>query len=400
MKMYCATTVEIDDPELAVEQILEQLDLPKNQLKNSLGLIAMFGEFYDTGVYGEIVRALPFPCIGYTSSFCGSNGEAGDMLLSVVMMTSDTNTFGTYQLNQTDTLNRIEDTRAALNELKEEVYAQGKPSLIMPYFGLTPSTSSDDLLTMLDETFDHTPVFGSVIFSSDQGQFVGFACKGDGEKCFSEMVFVVVYGELNPHFMIVTGINETVRVRNPGKVTKAVSNTLFEVNGITTKDYLVKVGIMGEGINTDSMWVLPALVENKERGTSKVRAFVRESPFHPGAFFASGNIETGNMISFGALDATSTNESAFKAFNDLVEEGAECFLGISCVARSWANGTEYLREFKDIAKVYESVKNEKGRVLNYQVINSGGEICPVVGKGGELVNTLNNYSLVIMYFKD
>jgi hypothetical protein len=200
--------------------------------------------------------------------------------------------------------------------------------------------------------------------------------------------------------MVVSGINETVKLRAPGKVTKAVSNTLFEVNDMVTKDYLIKIGVMGAGINTDSMWVLPALVENKEKGVSKVRAFVRESPIHPGAFFASGNVETGNMISFGALDATSTNDSASKAFNQLVDEGAECFLGISCVARAWANGTEYLKEFQDIGKVHESVKSEKGRTLNYQIINSGGEICPVVGKDGGLVNTLHNYSLVVCYFKD
>jgi hypothetical protein len=130
----------------------------------------------------------------------------------------------------------------------------------------------------------------------------------------------------------------------------------------------------------------------------KVRAFIDVAPDCPTAFYATGNIEEGSMISFGQLDAEATNESAVKAFNAVIDDGASCFLGISCVARSWANGMDYLREYIDIADIYKDARDNKGKTLSYQIINSGGEICPVPDKDGKLVNTLHNYTLTICYF--
>ncbi|MDR0984627.1 MAG: hypothetical protein LBL93_06450 [Ruminococcus sp.] len=400
MKMFCATTNEIDEADVAVEQILERLDLPKNQLKNSVGLIAMFGEFYDTGVYSAIVNALPFPCIGYSSSFIGSNGEAGEILLSVMVLTSDENTFETFRLGYMDTLNDLDGTRDEVKKLADKVYAKGKPSLIMPYWSMLPDVSSDDMITILDSAFNQVPLYGSVIFSNAEVPFDGFTCVGNSEKLSKEIVLIAIYGKLNPNFMVVSGINEAVMLRNSVKVTKAISNTLYEVNNITTMEYLRSIGIVDDTFSSEAMWVLPSLIENKEKGTSKVRAFMGISPYCPTAFYASGNMEVGNTVSFGQLDADATNESARKAFRQLVETKADCFLGVSCVARSWSNGTEYLREFRDIGKIYENYKAESGNMLNYQIINSGGEICPIKDKDGNLVNTLHNYSLVICYFTD
>ncbi|MDR0903526.1 MAG: hypothetical protein LBM59_02725 [Ruminococcus sp.] len=400
MKMYCATTTEIDNAEAAVAQILEQLNLEENCLKNSIGFIALYGEFYDTGVYSAVVNALPFPCVGYTTTFLGSNGQANDILLSVVLMTSDVNEFEVFQLDYADTLTDMEGTKRAVDELAEKVMAKGKPSLVMNYYCMSPVVSNEDMLMLFDKALDHTPIFGSVIFSSDLGQRMAFTCIGDGEKLIKEKVLIAVYGELNPHFTVFSGINDLNKLAQPAKVTKAVSSTLYEVNNVPLLEYLTKIGVLDPTLGAETMWVFPALVENSENGTSKVRAFIGISPDCPTAFFATGNIEEGRKISFGHLDAETTNESAKKAFSTLVSEGANCFLGISCVARAWANGANYLKEFTDIGRIFNDTKNAEGKTLNYQVINSGGEFCPIPDKDGNLVNTLHNYSLAICYFKD
>jgi hypothetical protein len=398
MKMYCASTKEIDDPELAVEEILGQLNLPENQLTNAIGLVAMFGEFYDTGVYSAVAEALPFPCIGYSSSFQGSNGEAGDILLSVVMMTSDENTFSIFKMTHMDTFHDKDATYQACKEMADSAFAVGRPSLLMPYWAMNEFVSNDDMLALMDEAFEQIPMFGSVMFTSESGQFVGFTCVNNEEKLDSGMVMVAVYGDLSPNFMVVSGINESVKLTRPAEVTKAISNTLYMINNITTLEYLRKVGAMDDSFNSESMWVLPALVENKETGTSKVRAFLGFSPDDPEALYATGNIDQGSMVTFSQLDAAATNESALTAFQNVVDAGADCFLGLSCVARSWANNADYLLEFENLSKLYETVKEETGKTLNYQIINSGGEICPIPDKNGKLVNALHNYSLAICYF--
>jgi hypothetical protein len=398
MKMYCASTREIDDPELAVEEILEQLNLPENQLANAIGLVAMFGEFYDTGVYSAVAEALPFPCVGYSSSFQGANGEAGDILLSVVMMTSDENTFSVFKMTHMDTFHDKDGTYKACKEMADAAFAVGKPSLLMPYWAMNEFVSNDDMLALMDEAFEQIPMYGSVMFTSESGQFVGFTCVNNEEKMESGMVMVAVYGDLSPNFMVVSGINESVKLTRPAEVTKAISNTLYMINNITTLEYLRKVGAMDDSFNSESLWVLPALVENKETGTSKVRAFLGFSPDDPEALYATGNIDQGSIVTFSQLDAAATNASALSAFQKVVDAGADCFLGLSCVARSWANNADYLLEFENLSKLYETVKEETGKTLNYQIINSGGEICPIPDKNGKLVNALHNYSLAICYF--
>ncbi|MDR0983959.1 MAG: hypothetical protein LBL93_02990 [Ruminococcus sp.] len=402
MKMFCATTREIDEADIAVSEILEQLDLPKNQLKNSVGLIAMFGEFYDTGVYSAIVNALPFPCIGYSPSFFGSNGESGDMLLSVMIMTSDENEFDVFKLDYVKTLNETEisKTREHIAKTAAEIFSKGRPSLILPYWVLNSDVSSDDMLSLVDEYFEQVPLYGSVLFSSAAGHFLGFSCIGDGKKLENEAIFIAVYGELKPNFMVVSGVNETVTLHNSVKVTKSESNTLYEVNNIPMTEYLHSIGVLDSSFNSESLWVLPALLEDKERGITKVRAFMGISQHCPTAFYASGNIETGSTVYFGQLDSEATNKSARDAFEKLANIGADCFLGISCIARAWSNGTQYLKEFYDVAEIYEKHKAETGKELSYQIINSGGEICPVKDKNGNWVNTLHNYSLAICYFTD
>jgi hypothetical protein len=270
----------------------------------------------------------------------------------------------------------------------------------MPYWGMCRSVSNDDLVTSMDQAFDHVPLFGSVILTSDS-QHAGFNCLYQEdtllEKHESSLILIAIYGELPMNFMVVSGIRESLKLTSTAKVTKATSNTLYTINNITTVDFLHKMGFMEDSMNLDTMWVLHAFVENKETGTSKVRALLGLSEEYPGSLYATGNIEEGSMVTFSQLDADATNASALHAYQQLVEEGAQCFLGISCVARSWANGADYLKEFTNLSSLYEQTKQEKGKSLHYQIINSGGEVCPVRDKDGNLVNTLHNYALTICY---
>lgn len=399
MKMYCANTTELDDMDLAVSEILEHLNLEENKRKNSIGLIAFYPEFYETGVYSAIAEALPFPCIGYSSSFLGSNGESGDLMLSVTMLTSDDNEFAVFQSPIVNMLKDPEGAKASVAHLAQDIVKVGKPSLVLTYVPLTPDLSMDDIVTMLDESLDHTPLFGSALFNSEGGNKSAFACVGNGEKLMKEMVLVAVYGPLKPYFKVMTAARDSAQLSKPAKVTRAKSNVLYEVNGIPVVDYLHKIGALDESENTETMWVLPTLIENPELGTRKSRAFMGFAPHDRSAIYASGNVEEGSMISFTQLDAKTTNETALQAFNELIEEGAECFLGQSCLVRSWANGGDYLREFLNLGELYEETKATKGKEIGYQIINSAGEVCPIMDKSGNLVNTLHNYTLAVCYFK-
>jgi hypothetical protein len=398
MKMYCAYTTELDDGDIAVSEILEQLNLKDNMCKNSIGMIAMFSEFYDTGVYHAIAEALPFPCIGYTSSFLSSNGETGDLMLSVTMLTSDENEFGVFKSPIVNTLKDPAGAKAAVNQLAADIYKIGQPTLVLTQAPLTPDLSMDDMVTLLDEALNHTPLFGSAVFSTGGGSKPAFTCLGSGEKQMIEMVLVAVYGPLKPHFKVVTAVSDSALLSSPAKVTRAQSNVLYEVNNTPAVEYLYKIGAMTNSENAETMWILPTLVENLELGTQKSRAFMGFAPHDRSAIYAAGNVDVGAMISFSQLDAKTTNETALQAFKELIEEDADCFLGVSCMARSVANGGDYMRELLTIGELYKETKASKGKDIEYQIISAAGEVCPIPDKSGNLVNALHNYSLVICYF--
>ena len=68
IKALTATTRKIDDAQDAVNEALITLNLENNLLKNSLGIISCFSGFEETGVLKAICNAMPFDCIGSTTS--------------------------------------------------------------------------------------------------------------------------------------------------------------------------------------------------------------------------------------------------------------------------------------------------------------------------------------------
>ena len=68
IKNIHAHTFEIDNLDIAVTEILEQLNMKENLLSNSIGIMSCYYEFIESGVVAAICDALPFDVIGMTSS--------------------------------------------------------------------------------------------------------------------------------------------------------------------------------------------------------------------------------------------------------------------------------------------------------------------------------------------
>ena len=83
IKSISATTREIDDAQAAVSELKSALDLEKNLLKNSLGIISCFSDFAETGVLKAICAALPFDCIGATTCICAAGQEIDQIMLTI-----------------------------------------------------------------------------------------------------------------------------------------------------------------------------------------------------------------------------------------------------------------------------------------------------------------------------
>ena len=89
MRMFNAWTLEVDDPEVALAELLEQLDLENNLLANSAGFITCSYDYVETGALKTICEALPFDVVGCTTLTNANNQQTGTMLLCLTVLTAD-----------------------------------------------------------------------------------------------------------------------------------------------------------------------------------------------------------------------------------------------------------------------------------------------------------------------
>ena len=85
IKSYTAFTSEIDDIELAVSEILAQLDPEKNCLKNTAGIVTCYYEFATNGIIAELYKKCKFPIIGTTSTAISTNRGDGQLKMAVII---------------------------------------------------------------------------------------------------------------------------------------------------------------------------------------------------------------------------------------------------------------------------------------------------------------------------
>jgi hypothetical protein len=387
--MYTAFTKQIDDPEIAVREILEQLKPEENKLKNTVGIVHFYYEFVETDVCEAIAAAMPFEVVGSVSSYVGITEQYGDIALSVTMLTSDDVNFS---------VKAIEGVNAkSVEQIADEVaqmYVGEKPKLVMPFLALTPHFTGDNLVDTVNALPEPFPLYGTIAFNMSMTENTHFTMI-NGKTPLDTHVFVAFYGNIEPKFHVTNAFfdfDENFQ-SDFATITEASEAVLKSVDGIPTLKYLMEQGIISK---PDSLVVLPAILIYPN-GTNVVRAFpgmVEGTDF----FWATGSMKTGAKIKFAHLDGEKTLVSAEHLMKELVESKENVVLMHSCAARAWSLGTKYFAEAQKIAECADEYKEANNVPLNYSLAYSGGEICPVWDKDGKMVNTLHNYTLVACTF--
>jgi hypothetical protein len=111
-------------------------------------------------------------------------------------------------------------------------------------------------------------------------------------------------------------------------------------------------------------------------------------------YSAAGTLEAGAKIKFAYLDGEKTLSSAVKLFEEICEAKENSIIACSCAARAWALGANFSAEAQKIIECAEKYRQKNNMPLNFSLSYSGGEICPVIGEDGKLVNALHNYTLI------
>ncbi len=397
IKIFTAFTTEIEDGKMAVNEIITQLDIKKNMLKNTIGIITFDCEYIETGVYKEVAESLPFDIVGCCTTFIGTDKQYGDFAMSVTMITSDDICFDVKLIKKINEMSNAEITKK-LNGIYSEVCSGEKPKMIMPFMSVQTNFSGDDLVDTINNYADNIPMFGTLSFNIENEPDKNYVVYNNIVS--SEMIALVsMYGDFKPTFRVTTSLAYEERVAEVGLITDAEGAILKSVNKLPVTTYLKKLGVVDEDnkVTDSSIWSIPAIIEY-DNGVKVARAFVGEVENSPGYIYAAGNIEKGAKVAFSFLDSDKTLESASKLLTEIEENGESNFIGFSCAARSWSLGSKYLSEVQRIAQSVENYNRKTGNKINYSIAYSAGEICPVPNKDGKLINCLHNYTFIACSF--
>ena len=339
IKTLTATTRELDDAQDAIAEITEALDLGNSLLKHSLGIIACYSEFGDTGVLEAICEALPFDCIGTTTCLSAAEQEIDQMLLVITVLTSDDCTFRTAAFPMKD--KPEDDIYASTQALLEQ--AKEKPALLLGYFPLGANIGVDQMLVAIDKATGGIPVFGTVVVDHTMDYSTSRTIH-NGAMLQDEIVLAAICGPVNVSFDIAS-LNEDKIRKQKAIITESDGNLLLGVNGKTVKDYLDELGLKQAELG---MGIVPFVIGHQDGTRPVARAVYSFTP--EGHAVCGGSMPEGATLAIGRVDAGDVLQTAEEAAAPLAakDKGDSVVFIYSCLARYLALGVNVTTEAETI----------------------------------------------------
>ena len=387
IKTLTAHITEIDDIEEALQQIQAQLDLDNNLLKNSVGILACHYEFIYSGATKAICESLPFDVLGTISTVQGVNEESGTMLFTLMVLTSDDVSFETVfsETLKGDPLSSI--TKAYVESTSTKDIS---PSLIMPYAPFIVENSGDDYISTLGEISGGIPCFGTFAIDGTDS-FEHCFMIYNGEHYSDRMAMLLIYGDINPRFLIATISPEKI-IDKPSLVTKSDNQILIEVNERPVLDYFKDLGLITAVESQYAMASLPFLLDYNDGTPPVSKVFIYLTPENYAV--CAGKMPEGSTMNLGVFDKEdvlfTTGEAVATALKDDLS-GTSCIFCYSCVSRSMSLLGD---QFAEIDMVRDLIGDKLSLLMAY----SGGEICPTQTSSSKAINRFHNNAFIACVF--
>jgi hypothetical protein len=376
-----AFTSEVDDPDAAAAEILEQIDI-NGLRKSSLGILTCYTDFIDSGALQTVCAALPFDVIGMTTAGMAASGAAAEMALGLLVLTSDDAEFisGTAELAGKDI------DGAVCNAYREtSAKRSGRPAMALAFVPFINDLGGEIIAISLNKASGGVPVFGSLAIDSS-ADFGLNRSVYNGEAREKNLAFALLYGDLRPSFFV-TSFSEDKIQKQRGVITKSKDNILMEVNNMPVLDYLQSIGIQ----KRDGAWavsIFPFVIDYND-GTKPVARSIYLIT-KEGYAACGGNMPEGAILSVGGIDYADVIRTTGEILEQILKkknDGCSCLLMFSCLTRYVALEAHTTAEMD---KIRNTLIDFPGYIFSY----SGGEICPVYTEKGYAVNRFHNCTFI------
>jgi hypothetical protein len=386
IKARTAYTGEIDDVEAAVAEITEQLGDISLMRGNSVGLLACYSDFVDSGVVRELCAALPFDVSGTTTLGSVVRDSESRMTCSLIVLTSDDAEFAA---GITEPMTAADEAPLGDAYEKASLKLSGKPALMIAFAPLHINASGDFYVDAFSRISGKVPLFG-MLTVDNTSDYRDATVIYEGEAYADRCAFLLIGGSVTPEFFIASVPSERISVEK-AVITASEGNFVSTINDRPVADYLMKLGLKKNpdgsiaGINS-----FPFVVDYNDGTLPVVRVMFALTP--DGAAVCGGDIPKGATMSVGRIDADRVLSTTRAALSEAARDGGACFFMFSCVGRYFALGHEPTAEMK----LVQDIMNENE--IPFMFAYSGGEMCPVGqkgGEGGELTNRNHNDTFVL-----
>ncbi|GHU95683.1 hypothetical protein FACS1894208_08930 [Clostridia bacterium] len=379
-------TYELDDPELAAAEIAEGLK-DFELLQNSVGIVMCDTEYIYSEVYVAVCAALPFSVAGTTTMTQAIDGEAGMLILTVMVLTSDD---AFFEAGYTEPITPLGDITALTAPAFKAASAK-LPSPVKLIFAFPPlilENAGDMYIDAFEALCPGTPVFGQLAIEDSIDFAHSYTCH-NGESSLERMAFILVAGNVSPRFFMST-IADKNKLAYTGEITESDGNIVKEINNVRTSEYFESIGFAKDGKLDMGLQFVPFLLDFKNRadndGIPVVRAMVLFD--ENGYGVCRGYMDQGSVF----VLTNPSDDEVFESSEDLVDRliaipDRQATLILSCVVRRMTFGMEPLREAE---MVTEKLSGGSSFMLAY----AGGEICPTSYSGDRVTNRFHNYSII------
>ena len=379
VRLLTAHTLEADELEIALEEILQQLDLENNCLKNSAGFLFCHPDFIDTEVAQGVAKALPFEVVGATTVCSLTEGLRDLAGMTISVITSDTAEFSAASLPGCGT----DEDIAKLYEAAT-IGRQGVPEIIFPF---ATTAGGDIAVRALDKlTGGKTPLFGTnaVDNTAEASKAV---CLHNGNVFKEGLTILAAWGELNAKFLV-SKISDDFIQKQHAVITKSEKHIVMSINDMRPADYLNSIGISLEQAADGNLHAIPFFVDFCDGRKPVGRVFYGITP--EGYIKTGGIMPQNSTMAVGSLDVGDIAKLTNKTIETVLESGkSNGVLLFPCVSHFWTLET----------MPFELIQDKIDQKIPYHVFYSGGEICPTYDADGKMYNCFHSFTCIACSFE-
>lgn len=395
MRSYQAFTDEIDNLDLAVEELAKQVET--FDLTERTGCILYCGSEVDTSeLCKKLWNKFHLPFIGTTCLGQFTSNGFREASICLNLFTGEDICFSGGMSGDLTSENMAEEIKEVYRALKAHM---NRPEVvIILYIPWYPGVVYDDVLDALSDVSDGVPIFGGIC--SDEWEFNKCQALFSGGTFTNRAAMLLVGGNFVPSFKTSYSINWSSE--DAVKVTKASGATVYEIDGQPALNYFTSVGLVFTNDNVFSDCLASPMIFKYTDADGQEFSIVRNlftANAEDGSVTFAGRVIEGSQMTMALTSRITIEKSINEPFeqlyaqmkknSDYVHSGV---MVSSCTGRYCLTVADKNIECASLMKAVDNGLIVAGGYLN-------GEFCPIKNEEtGKYTTLLNNETFTLMGF--